>query len=70
MTEIQSIYFMSPPWTTTTARAWLRKEKHTPIKRVHKNGHELRYRMTEPKQYKRFRTKKFNDGVYFVYGIK
>jgi hypothetical protein len=70
MSEIQSVYFMSPPWKTTTAKAWLKKEGFVPIKRVHKNGHELRYRITEPEQYKRFRTKKHENDVYFVYGFK
>lgn len=61
---------MEPIWNTSKASRWLKITGHIPIKRVHRNGHELRYRMTDPDQYKYFRTKKLSDGIYFVLGFK
>ncbi len=68
--EIQSIYFTHPEWTTTKARQWLKLNNYKPIKRVHKLGSELRYRLTVPEQYKKFRTKKSPNGIHFVLGFK
>jgi hypothetical protein len=72
MSRIQSVYFMSPEWTTKEARAWLKKERLVPIKRVHKVGHQLRYRILEPISNK-YTTMMIHTStgrpVYFVLGI-
>ena len=68
--EIHTIYFMRPKWTTTKAREWLKNHNYIPIKRVHKMGNELRYRIRDPAQFKTFRTKKLKDDIYIVFGLK
>ena len=68
MSEIQAVLFKTPKgWTTTKARAWLKKEKMTPIKRVDKSGMLLRYRIKEP-DYKYYITKSQKNGINFVIG--
>jgi hypothetical protein len=68
MSEIQAVLFKTPKgWTTTKARAWLKKEKMTPIKRVDKSGILLRYRLREP-DYKYYITKSQKNGINFVIG--
>lgn len=69
MNELQSIYFMTPEWDSTRARQWLIKHKYKPIKRVHKLGSQLRYRLRNPNKYTKFKTKGIGKGIYFVFGF-
>ena len=67
--DIQAIYFRTTDgWTAATARAWLRAHEFKPIKRMHHLGTELRYRLRDPRQFRRFITKK-EAGVYYVIGF-
>ncbi len=69
MSSVQAIVF-DGFWTPTKARAWMKKHKFKPIKRVHKTtGGFLRYRLIEPKQFKRFFTKKTKRGISFIIGV-
>jgi hypothetical protein len=79
MSEIHSIVFIpnrKNPWTTTKARKWLKKHNLTPLKRVHKITSSktgiihLRYRIRDPKLYKRFITKKTKEGINIIIGFK
>tara|TARA_R110002072_G_scaffold7448_2_gene40135 strand:+ start:745 stop:1047 length:303 start_codon:yes stop_codon:yes gene_type:complete len=68
MSEIQAVLFKTPKgWTATKARAWLKKEKMKPIKKVDKSGILLRYRLREP-DYKFYVTKSQKNGINFVIG--
>ncbi len=67
--ETQSVYFMDYTWTPSMARAWLKKHNLHPIKHVERNGHQLRYRIHDPSQYKRFATKELGNDIYLVLGI-
>ena len=68
-TDIHSIYFMTTDgWTTTTARAWLKAHGYKPIKKVHKMGNELRYRLIDPEVFSRFTTKVLPNGTHLVIG--
>ena len=68
--EIHSIYGLSTDgWTPTLMRAWLKKHKLKAIKPVHKMGTQLRYRIKDPKLFKRFTTKKIGN-IYLVIGWK
>ena len=67
MSAIQSIVFMiNKGWTTQQARSWLSEHGIKPLKRVHKLKNELRYRIRDPKKFKRYITKKMNNGILFV----
>jgi len=67
---IQAVVF-GKNWTTKKARQWLKEKKWKPIKRVHKtSGGFLRYRLLDPKQFKKFIWKSTNKGVNFVIGFK
>lgn len=80
--EIQSIIFESPPWDISQALTWLKKNKKVfvkvDIKKPNRMGiMQLRFRQTEPEQYKRFttiranKTKNFPDGdMLFILGWK
>lgn len=72
--EIQAIYFDKfyptgePRWNSTLARKWLDEHDYIRIKPVDKTPNLLRYRLTDPKKYKRFTTEKTTKGIYFVLG--
>jgi hypothetical protein len=70
MSSIQAIIFDNKLWTATTARAWLKKNNYTPIKRVHKTLNYLRYRLIEPTKFKSFIMKKTGTGIKLVIGYK
>jgi hypothetical protein len=70
MSEIHSVLFDINKWTTAKARAWLKKENLKPIKKVHKQENFLRYRLHDPSKYKRFITKKLDNGIDLVIGFK
>ena len=65
--EIQAVLFKNT--TTENARKWLSKKKLKPIKRVHKTKNYYRYRINNPKKYKRMRFKKINENISFIIGF-
>jgi hypothetical protein len=67
MSSIQAIIFDNKKWTTATARAWLKKHKYKPIKRVDKTLNYLRYRLVDPAKFKSF-TMKTLDTIKLVIG--
>lgn len=70
ISEVQAVVF-GKNWTATNARIWIKKRGWKAIKRVHKtSGGFLRYRLTDPKQYKRFIWKSNKNGVNLVLGFK
>lgn len=66
--EVQAVYFMRPRWNESQARAWLSAHNFEPIKAAHSVGHEIRYRIREPSEFSRFRTKILDDGPHLVFG--
>jgi len=80
MSEIQSVVFIpngKNKWNSSKARNWLKAHNFNPIKRVDKlksseTGKitQLRYRITDPRKYMRFITKKTTDEINFVIGFK
>ena len=60
--SIQAIIFQKKYYTTKKARTFLKKNKFTPIKRVHKTNEYLRYRLQNPSKFKRFITKSILKG--------
>lgn len=58
--ELHSVVFKTNQqntWTTTKARAWLKKEGIKPIKHVDKTINSLRYRIVDPECFVSFSTK-------------
>lgn len=68
MSYIQAILFDDSLYDTKKALQWLRKHNYTPIKRVHRTNNYLRYRLVEPNDTDRYRTKKITDGIKFIIG--
>lgn len=68
--EIQAAYALVPEWNARSLRAWLRLHGLTPIKRAHRVGSEIRYRLAPPELYRRYRTKVLPNGVYLVFGYR
>lgn len=66
--EIHSVLFDKKKWTTAKARRWLTVHQLKPIKRVHKTEHNLRYRIINPDEFKKFSTKKTKEGIIIVIG--
>jgi hypothetical protein len=55
MSEVQAFRFPKQAWTRHQAHTWLYKRKHHFIK-VTESANEYRFRMQDPKRYKRFVT--------------
>lgn len=70
MSELQAVLFPKKNFNTTQARKWLKDNDLKQLKRVDKTEHLLRYRITEPKKYKSFITKKIKKGILLVIGFK
>ena len=75
--EVQSVVFLKPVWVQVKAKKWLKEHNLKPIKKVDivksKSDNrilQLRYRMTPPKQYKQFITKKLDNNILLVIGLK
>ena len=69
MTAIQSVYFLtSDRWTSTTARAWLKKNDIKPTGRVRKEGERLSYTILPKSNFKTFKTKVVKGGIHLVIG--
>lgn len=68
--EVQSVVFDKKYFKSAKdARTWLTNNNFKPIKRVDKKANTLRYRITDPKQYKDFRMKKIKKGISLVLGF-
>lgn len=66
---VHSVIFDNTIYDTTHARAWLKKHKYYPIKRVDVTANYLRYRIRDPKMFKSFVTKDITHGIKLVLGI-
>lgn len=69
MSEIESVLFDSKYWTPLDAREWLYEHGLYPIKRIHKTGHYLRYRINDPREFQRFRSKKLSKHITAIFGF-
>lgn len=69
MGRIQAILFDRDHWTTSSARTWLKKNDHTPIKRAHTTDNFIRYRLEEPSNFKHFITKKLDEHIELIIGF-
>lgn len=70
MSERQSIiFFKTYGWTEAKAKKWLKMHDLHPIKHVDKKGTELRYRLIDPRVFRRFRILKLNNGIDIVLGF-
>lgn len=69
--KVQAVAFNTSYWTANQARYWLDTHGFVRKKRVDKtaNGKWLRYRMYNPKQFKKYATKKTPKGINFVIGF-
>ena len=69
MSEIQSILFHTSIYNAVLARKWMKVHSFYPIKRVDKTNTYLRYRITDPSKYSKFRTKQIVNGINVIIGI-
>lgn len=69
--EIQAVLFDKNLWNQSQAMIWLKKHHISPLKKVHVTKRFLRYRINDPKQYKRLRTDKLaHFGIDLIIGFK
>lgn len=76
MSQIHSVVFLTDnkKWSLAKTRKWLKKHDMIPIKDVDKvkvkgKISQYRYRLKDPKKFKRFITKKTKDDINFVIGF-
>lgn len=70
MSEIQSITFKKRYYSKDSSKKWLLTHNYKPIKAVDETKSLLRYRIQNPKKYKRFITKKITPSINFIIGFK
>ena len=70
MSNIQAVLFDVDKWSATKARSWLKNKKLNRIKRVHRKGNYLRYRIQDPRKYKKFITKNTKKSIKLIIGFK
>lgn len=68
MSKIQAVLFDKDMYNTSKARYWMKSHDIQPIKRVHETKRYYRYRINDPKDFNRFRTKLIDSGVKFIFG--
>ena len=68
--NLQSLLFARDKYTPKEAIEYLKEHDIEPIKKVHKTEHYLRYRITSPKDYKRYRTSAFSNNIKAIIGYK
>lgn len=69
MSEIQAIYGLtSDSWTPLALRRWMKSSGLKPIKRMRREGSEIRYRIKKPERYVRFITKILPNRIHLVIG--
>ena len=68
--DVQSVVFKSQYWTVTRAWTWLKKHGFKHNGKVDIKAHTLRFRQTNPRNYKRYTIKKVKPTVQLVIGFK
>ncbi len=68
--EIQAVLFDNKMYNTRSAERELRKMGITPMKKVHKTTDKLRYRIKDPKNFQKLRTKPTNKGITIIIGFR
>ncbi len=63
---LQSVIFNKKKFTSTSARAFLKRKKLKPIKRVDVTKNFLRYRIRPPWIFKSFITRKVGNVQYII----
>jgi hypothetical protein len=66
--NIQSVLFKRPEWKLTECKKWLKK--HGFKFDVDKKPEHYRFRQLDPELFSKYRTKKINDNIEFIIGIK
>jgi len=67
-TQIQSVLFKRPEWKLSECKKWLKK--HGFKTDVDKKPEHFRFRQLEPEMFNKYRTKKIEDNIEFIIGIK
>lgn len=68
--EVHSIRFNKDKWTTSQARDWVDSHGFKRIKHVDNSKNFYRYRILPPEMFKSFITKKYDNGINIVFGIR
>jgi hypothetical protein len=67
-TNIQSVLFKRPEWKLTDCKKWLKQ--HGFKTDVDKKPEHFRFRQLEPEMFNKYRTKKIDNNIEFIIGIK
>lgn len=67
--KIQSVLFDKRLWTIRTAKSWILRHRLLPLKKPHVTKHKIRFRVDDPANFVRLRTKKTNGGIEFIIGF-
>lgn len=66
---LQSIIFDKKSWTPKRALNWVISHNYRPKKMVDVTDRKIRFRLREPKQFRRFITKDIGNGIKFIIGF-
>jgi len=66
---VQSISFPILYWSMNATRQWLRHHNYYPIKPAHFTQNFIRYRLSSPKPYYRYKTIVLSNGVHLTLGL-
>jgi hypothetical protein len=66
--NIQSVLFKRPEWKLSECKKWLKKHGFKTV--VDKKPEHFRFRQLEPEMFNKYRTKKIEDNIEFIIGIK
>jgi hypothetical protein len=70
MSEVQSVIFDKHVWNILGAHQWLIHNHFYPIKSPHETEHFYRFRLKNPKKFRRYITKNLGNGVELIIGFK
>ena len=70
MSEVHSILFNKNIWTLKDSKRWLKEHDYIPIKKVDITTNFYRFRIRDPKLFKKFRIIYIDYGIEFVLGFK
>ena len=67
--SVQAILFDKSLWKQKHAKLWVRDHGYKQLKPVHITQKKFRYRIKDPRRFKKYRTKKVGIGIDLILGF-
>jgi hypothetical protein len=69
MSQIQAVLFNRDYWTIPHAYTWLHQHGLIPMKKAHLTKYYYHFRIRDPKEFSRIRTKKISNDIDLLIGF-